>query len=318
MAQEMVCQFDEKPQEMPAIFPGIWLCQQTRYAAQTLSGGEIRRTEYRSKGGMQVTSQEAFIDSFRSPKSHNNAILDLYPFSKLNFAAVMLFGGALLGSYWSRLAVIALCFLINAWAGGETLRRFCRLYIPIAALLFSFLLVLNAAFQPGETVYWSWWIIDITREGFLKGLAMGLLITEICGAIMTFYMITPLKDLSYAIEGLGISRSASYILLASMQSVTDLGKTAHVIMESQSARGVETTGSLRIRFKALIPILFPLLLGSIAATEEKAVAMETRAFASRARATHIYELRRVPLWEKAACVAADAAVIAAIIWRFLG
>lgn len=265
-----------------------------------------------------MNQQEEFIRSFLSPKSHDNFILDLYPFSKLNFAVVMLLGGALLGSYWSRLTVIVLCFLINACAGREIFRRFCRMYLPVAAILFLFLLVLNTAFQPGKTVYWSWWIIEITREGFLKGLSMGLLITEICGSIMTFYMITPMKDLTYAIEKAGVSRSASYILLASMQSVTDLGKTANVIMESQSARGVETTGSVMVRFKALIPILFPLLLGSIAATEEKTVAMETRAFASKAQATHIYELRSVPVWEKVLCAAVDLAVIAAIIWRFAG
>lgn len=265
-----------------------------------------------------MDQQEAFIRSFLEPKSHNNFVLDLYPFSKLDLSLILLFGGALLGRYWSRLAVILLCFLINACAGREVFRRFIRLYIPVAGVLFLFLLVLNAAFQPGETVYWEWWIIEVTREGFFKGLSMGLLITEICGAIMTFYMITPMKDLTYAIEKAGVSRSASYILLASMQSVTDLGRTAHVIMESQSARGVETTGSLKIRFKALIPILFPLLLGSIAATEEKTVAMETRAFASKARATHTYELRPVPVWEKALCVVADLAVIAAVVWRFVG
>lgn len=265
-----------------------------------------------------MNSKELFINSFRSPQLHGNFILDLNPFTKLNIAFALLLGAALMGAYWTRAAAIALCFAVNACAGKAVFRRFVSLYSAVAFILFSFLVVLNTAFRPGETVYWEWWIIGITKEGFLYGLSMALLITEICAAIMTFYMTTPLKDLMYATEMLGISRSASYILLASMQSVTDLGKSAHTIMESQSARGVETSGKLKVRCQAFIPVLFPLLLGSIAATEEKTVAMETRAFAANAKATHIYELRKTPAAEKIFCVIFDLAVLTAVIWRLVG
>lgn len=265
-----------------------------------------------------MNSKEDFINSFRSPRLHGNFILDLNPFTKLNLAFALLLGAALLGTYWTRVAAIVLCFVVNACAGRDVFKRFVKLFGAVAVILFFFLVVLNTAFRPGETVYWEWWIIEVTKEGFFYGLAMALLITEICAAIMTFYMTTPLKDLMYSTEKLGVSRSASYILLASMQSVTDLGKSANTIMESQSARGVETTGSLKVRFQALIPVLFPLLLGSIAATEEKTVAMETRAFAANAKATHIYELRKTPAAEKIFCVVFDLAVLAAIVWRFVG
>lgn len=73
-----------------------------------------------------------------------------------------------------------------------------------------------------------------------------------------------------------------------------------------------------VRFKALIPILFPLLLGSIAATEEKTVAMETRAFAASTKATHVYELRKAPGMEKAVSILLDLVLAAAIVWRFIG
>ena len=33
------------------------------------------------------------------------------------------------------------------------------------------------------------------------------------------------------------------------QTITDLGKTANVIMDSQSARGIETTGNLKDVYK---------------------------------------------------------------------
>ena len=75
-----------------------------------------------------------------------------------------------------------------------------------------------------------------------------------------------MKDLMYAIEMLGVSHSASFVVLSAMQTITDLGKTANVIMDSQSARGIETSGGLKTRFKAFIPILGPLVLGAIGST----------------------------------------------------
>ncbi len=261
-------------------------------------------------------TKEEFIDSYRRPKLRGNFILDLNPFTKLNFAFVIFLAAALMGAYWTRLGAILICCACTRLAGKEIFRKFFSLYSKVFLLLFLFLVALNSAFRTGDTVYWEWWIITLTKEGFLYGLAMALLITEICGAIMAFYSVTPLKDIMYASEAVGASKSFSYIMLASMQSVIDLGKTAEKIMESQSARGVETTGSLRVRFKALVPILFPLLLSSIAATEEKTVAMETRAFASKMKPTHLYELRRMPAPEKAANVAAIALLAAGVVWRF--
>lgn len=148
-----------------------------------------------------------------------------------------------------------------------------------------------------------------------NGLWFALLVIQICGAVMLFYNITPMKDLMYAIEMLGVSHSASFVVLSAMQTITDLGKTANVIMDSQSARGIETSGGLKTRFKAFIPILGPLVLGAIGSTEEKTIAMETCAFSSHKHTTHIYELRKTPLWEKAGCILLDIAFVATLVWR---
>lgn len=59
----------------------------------------------------------------------------------------------------------------------------------------------------------------------------------------------------------------------------------------------------------------PLVLGAIGSTEEKTIAMETRAFSSHKHTTHIYELRKTPLWEKAGCILLDIAFVAALVWR---
>lgn len=259
------------------------------------------------------TINQAFVDSFRGPKLHGNPVMDLYPFVKLNLLAVVAVAAGVFGLYGLRLLAIGFYFVLAALAGR--LKAFSRIFLPVAALLAFFIILARAAFQPGEQLIWSWWIINVTVEGTLYGVSFALLVIEICGAIMLFYNITPMKDLMYAVERLGATHSASYIALASMQEVVNLGKSANIIMQSQSARGVETQGKLMNRVKAFFPILGPLFLSAISNTEEKNIAMDTRAFSAPEKPTHIYELRRPTRGQWALCILLNAALVAAIVWR---
>lgn len=184
-----------------------------------------------------------FIDSFRRPKLHGNFIMDLNPFSKLNLCALIAAFAGLAGGVASSVAAILLYLAITAAAG--CLKKFWGLFWKVGALLFFFIFLIRSAFWPGTTLLFEWWIVHWTVEGMQNGLWFALLVIQICGAVMLFYNITPMKDLMYAIEMLGVSHSASFVVLSAMQTITDLGKTANVIMDSQSARGIETSGGLK-------------------------------------------------------------------------
>lgn len=192
-----------------------------------------------------------FIDSFRRPKLHGNFIMDLNPFSKLNLCALIAAFAGLAGGVASSVAAILLYLAITAAAG--CLKKFWGLFWKVGALLFFFIFLIRSAFWPGTTLLFEWWIVRWTVEGMQNGLWFALLVIQICGAVMLFYNITPMKDLMYAIEMLGVSHSASFVVLSAMQTITDLGKTANVIMDSQSARGIETSGGLKTRFKGIHP-----------------------------------------------------------------
>ena len=86
-------------------------------------------------------------------------------------------------------------------------------------------------------------------------------------------------------------------------------------MQSQSARGVETSGNIATRIKAFFPILGPLFLSAISNTEEKNIAMDTRAFSAPGKSTHVYELRKASIWQIILCIAVNIALVALIVWR---
>ncbi|MFD6443187.1 energy-coupling factor transporter transmembrane component T, partial [Peribacillus sp. NPDC060186] len=190
-----------------------------------------------------------------------------------------------------------------------------KLYIKLGLLIGSLLFIMRALFIPGETPLYQFWLFTITQEGINQGIWFSTLVVSICGSIVLYSHVTKAKDLMYALEKLGTPQSTSYIILASFQSIIDLGDRAKLIMDSQRARGIETEGSILQRVKAFMPIMGPLVLGAITSTEEKAIAMDARAFFAPAKNTHMSELRKVPVWEKTLVVSVNLALILFIIWR---
>jgi energy-coupling factor transporter transmembrane protein EcfT len=117
-----------------------------------------------------------------------------------------------------------------------------------------------------------------------------------------------MKYLMLALELRGLTPRATYVMLASFQAIIDLGKNARVVMEAQKARGIETDGSLLTRLRAFFPILAPVFLAAMNQTEERAIALDARAFNSRVRHSHLVTLRPTRPWEKLLLALAIAAL----------
>ena len=107
------------------------------------------------------------------------------------------------------------------------------------------------------------------------------------------------------------------MILSSFQTISDLGVNAHVIMDSQKARGIETEGNLIQRVKAYIPVMGPLVLNAISSVEEKSIAMDARAFSAKGAHTYLMELPEVKAGEKAAVIIIDILFVLLVIWRIV-
>ena len=91
------------------------------------------------------------------------------------------------------------------------------------------------------------------------------------------------------------------------------------IQDAQRARGLETEGRLLTRARAFIPLLLPVVLSSLVATQERAMALDVRGFGLPGARRQRYVLpdsvgQRVLRWVLVALV--PAAVVARILgWR---
>ena len=125
-----------------------------------------------------------------------------------------------------------------------------------------------------------------------------------------------MKDFVYALEKLGLSPKATYVVLATFNIIPEMHKLSLAIMDAQKTRGVETEGNLLVRAKAFLPTLAPLILTSIANTEERAITLEARAFTVPVKKTSLYQLKKT---KKDTGVRALILILLIIIvvWRFV-
>lgn len=257
-----------------------------------------------------------FIDSFRKPQIQHNWFLDLNPLSKLNIIIIIAIIPILSHSWQVNVAVITFYFFLAI--ASNRLKQFSKVYIRLALLIGSLLFIMRAMFIPGEDTLMKIGFITITQEGVDHGARFASLVVAICGALVFYSVATQARDLMLALEKKGVPHTATYVILSSLQSIIDLGRMSKIIMESQKARGIETEGKAMNRIKAFFPILGPLFLGAISNSEEKAIAMDARAFYAPEKNTHLRELRLVPMSEKIILVIVNLAFIAFIVWRVIG
>jgi energy-coupling factor transport system permease protein len=123
----------------------------------------------------------------------------------------------------------------------------------------------------------------------------------ITGALVLFYLTTPIGSLVVDLERRGVSARVAFVVSASVRTVPAIVERAGQIADAQRARGLDTEGSLWRRLRGLVPLVGPVLLGSIGEVEERAMALEARGFSRPGRRSLLWapadsEAERVARW----------------------
>ena len=168
---------------------------------------------------------------------------------------------------------------------GPLVRTSLLLSLPIAASA----LLINVFFFPGgETVLLRIGPVTATAEGVAFATEILARIMAISGAITLFYLTTRPADLVVDLERRGISPRVAFVASASVQTVPAMVERASQITAAQRARGLDTEGSLLRRLRGIVPIVGPVILGSIAEVEERTMALEARGFTRPGRRTLLW------------------------------
>lgn len=234
------------------------------------------------------------------------------PISKIFYIVAAILIPAVLTGLTPGLAMLAVSFVLLALA------RVLRKVIPLIG--FSFLVLISVVIIQGmfysgnREVVFSLWHVAFYREGLAFSAAICVRVLNILCAFSILVLTTRPSDLIEALVRQGLSPHLGYVLSSVLQIIPQMTATMETITDAQRSRGMETEGSLLVRIKAFLPLIGPVVMNSLVSTRERSLALEVRAFSSRARKTFLNEApaSTANLVIKVALVAA---MVAAIAWR---
>lgn len=238
----------------------------------------------------------------------------LDPITKLLMAVVGIILTFVLPSIQGGAVLLVLLLAVLGSAG--VLHRAAAVYVGVAVVAVTFLVVQGLVYPGNAVPVLALGPIVFYREGLLVGLRLALRLYDILSATLILVLVTHPSDLVEALVRRGASPRFGYVIMAVLQVIPTMMATASTIMDAQRSRGMETEGSLWVRLKAFVPLMGPLVTGSLIATEERALALEVRGFAGSARPTFLKE-EVIPPYATAVRVATAAALGAGLAARWL-
>lgn len=220
-----------------------------------------------------------------------SAVHRLNPLTKATLATVTAIAAVVLGGLVGPIVLVAVAVVLPAAVAGvlgQLARLSLLLALPIAVSAF----VVNLFFFPGgEQVLLRIGPITATAEGLGFALQILVRILAISGAVTLFYLTTRPADLVVDLERRGVSPRVGFVANASVQTVPAMVERAVQITAAQRARGLDTEGSPWRRIRGIVPIVGPVILGSIAEVEERTMALEARGFTRPGRRTLLWSPR---------------------------
>ncbi|MCZ2259276.1 energy-coupling factor transporter transmembrane component T family protein [Sporosarcina sp. G11-34] len=209
----------------------------------------------------------------------------LDPRSKLSFVFLFIIAVFIANNGWTYGLLVAFTLLVIFVSR-------IRLYFLLNGLkpiliLIIFTLLMHIFFTKEGALLVDWKFIKIYEEGLRQGIFIStrFLILVLMTSILTLTtspisitdgmedLLNPFKRFKLPVHELALMMSISLRFIPTLMDETDK------ILKAQLARGSDiSTGSMKQRVRAVIPLLVPLFVSAFKRAEDLAVAMEVRGY----------------------------------------
>jgi energy-coupling factor transport system permease protein len=219
-----------------------------------------------------------------------SALHRLHPLTMLAVVAFCLVAGLALPGPWGPYLVFLVVILPLA-ALGQVLPNLASTTLKIALPFAISVFLIQGLFWTGGTPVVELGPLSLKREGlWFAAQSTGRVLTVVSSFLLLSLTTRP-DALMIALDQRGAPKTLTYIVLATIQIAPRFQAKARTILDAQRARGLETEGSFGRRITALLPLVVPLVLGSIIDIEERAMALDARAFSRSGPKTSLLLLR---------------------------
>lgn len=214
----------------------------------------------------------------------------LNPLTKIFLALSIILVSIFNPWYWTSHIILLLVIVPLSFAGKVSREYFStllRLIIPTVGFIF----VMQAFFQPvGENVIFKFLFLDVTRESILFAFRISTRIAVMISAFALFLMTTHPSELMSDLTRRGLPGQFAYVIISTLQILPQVQAKAQTIIAAQRSRGLDTESTFMKRAGSVVPLVGPLVFGSLAEVEERAIAIEARGFTSKKVKTSLYEI----------------------------
>jgi energy-coupling factor transport system permease protein len=220
----------------------------------------------------------------------NSPIHRLNPLTKLTLVFALVLISFFSPWYWTSLCLILLVVFpltVIGQVGREFFAAALRLLVPVTGFIF----IMQSLFLPGgETLLFRFWFLRVSLESVARAF---LISTRIFGMVSSFILLlltTHPSELMTDLTRRGLPGTVAYVIIATLQILPQMQAKAQTIIAAQRSRGLEVEGSFIRRVRALVPLVGPLVFGSLVEVEERAIAIEARAFSATLPKTSYREI----------------------------
>lgn len=244
-----------------------------------------------------MTNME-FVDSFRHYQKYNNWWCDFHPVAKLVICLSLGFTSLLVFKWQVGLAIFVLASFI---AMGTPIYK---KYFATVGIMFIFgclfTVIVRLYVHMGDSGPVAFYLFgkSVPWSAIISCLDLIFMIEGFLGIFLTFFMTTEMRNLCYCLEKIGMSSTATFMILSTFSSISSIKNKLNNVRESQRARGIETEGSLIVKIKSILPVLFPVIISSMTGIEDKTLAMEARAFAAEGKNSSLRKVAPAKFVEK--------------------
>jgi energy-coupling factor transport system permease protein len=241
----------------------------------------------------------------------------LNPLTKLTLTFAIILTGFISPWYWSALLLIFTAIIPLSFVGKVQREYFwtaLKLLVPVAGFIF----VMQTFFLPlGTMEIFRWWIFHPTYESLSQGFLTAMRIFAMVSSFILFLLSTHPGEMMSDLTRRGLPGQFAYVIVSTLQIIPQMQAKAQTIIAAQRSRGLDTEGTFTKRIGALIPLVGPLVFGSLVEVEERAIAIEARGFTSTRKKTFLREIPDTPTdrilrWSLVAFVFL---IIVAKLWR---
>jgi energy-coupling factor transport system permease protein len=192
--------------------------------------------------------------------------------------------------YWTPPAIFLIVILplsLIAAVAREYWRLFVRVILPTITILF----IMQALFLPGESrILFERFGLEITelsaQLAFRNATRIAVMVSSFTILLLTTHPSELMSDLTRR----GLPGQFAYVVISSLQIIPQMQAKAQTIIAAQRSRGLDTQSTFLRRVSGVVPLVGPLVFGSLVEVEERAIAIEARGFTSTRPKTFLREI----------------------------